>query len=384
MLPNVVFVVNRNGLGLVEFTKDGIMGFIVSGVTAGSVTVGVPFSINQLSDAVALGVTGSVNAALYKQIEEFYAEAGNGVKSWWIVSDEELMSTNITGATNACRSLVEAAKGEICIVGLCRGTDQSGTIVDGLDEDVWDAIPLVQSICDEYQGKIMPFSIVIDGVGFSGGSATLATLKTMTKNRASVLLCAKKSDGVASIGQFLAREAVNPVQRKPSRVKSGALTNTEAYLTDGELVDGRDALVGELHDKGFIVYREFPTKSGYYFSGDPTACAATDDLNTIARNRIIDKAIKIAYSTYVEELDDDVEVTEAGLLDPALVTYLQQKIITQATANFQGEISNFRCVIDANQNILSGVPFVIGLGITPKGYLSEITINIGFENPYTV
>ena len=111
-----------------------------------------------------------------------------------------------------------------------------------------------------------------------------------------------------------------------------------------------------LSDKGYIVYREFPTKSGYFYSGDPTAIADTDDLNTIARNRIIDKAIKIAYSTYVEELDDDVEVTEAGLLDPALVTYLQQKIISQATANFKGEISNFRCVIDANQNILSGVP----------------------------
>jgi len=47
-----------------------------------------------------------------------------------------------------------------------------------------------------------------------------------------------------------------------------------------------------------------------------------------------------------------------------------------------GEISSFSAEIDPNQNILSGLPFNIGLSITPKGYLNPIKITIGYTNPF--
>lgn len=384
-LPNVTIVVNRSGLGLVDYTNDGIMGLIVSGAAvADKLEVGKAYAIYGLADAETIGIEESgVNAAAHKQIKEFYDEAGNGVKLWILVSDKTLMSLNATGTTNNLRSLIEAAKGEISVVGICRGKTQSEVVVDGLNEDVWSTMGAVQILAEEYQGLIMPFSAVIDGIGFSGDASSTLDLTTKTQHRCSVILSASNSDEVASVGQFLGREASIPVQRKPSRIKDGSLTNEKAYLTDGVSVDGRVGSLNTLHDRGYIVYRTLVGKSGFFYSGDPTATAATDDLNTIARNRVIDKVLKIAYNTYSEELDDDVPVTETGTLQPAVCGYLQEKINKQVNGNMVDEISRFNSYVNPNQNILSGAPVEIQLSIVPKGYLNPIKVIIGFSNPYS-
>lgn len=384
-LPNVTIVVNRSGLGLVDYTDDGIMGLIVSGAAVvDKLEVGKAYAIYGLADAETIGIAESgVNAAAHKQIKEFYDEAGNGVKLWILVSDKTLMSLNATGTTNNLRSLIEAAKGEISVVGICRGKTQSEVVVDGLNEDVWSTMGAVQILAEEYQGLIMPFSAVIDGIGFSGDASSTLDLTTKTQHRCSVILSASNSDEVASVGQFLGREASIPVQRKPSRIKDGSLTNEKAYLTDGVSIDGRVGSLNTLHDRGYIVYRTLVGKSGFFYSGDPTATAATDDLNTIARNRVIDKVLKIAYNTYSEELDDDVPVTETGTLQPAVCGYLQEKINKQVNGNMVDEISRFNSYVNPNQNILSGAPVEIQLSIVPKGYLSPIKVIIGFSNPYS-
>lgn len=384
-LSNVTINVNRNGLGLVSFTKDGIMGICLTGkAVADKIELDKPYSIFSIADAEAKGITKTGdNAAAYKQIKEFYNEAGEGKKLWLIVSPETVkMSDKVSGTACAAIKLLNGANGEICAMGIVRGASSGATIVDGLNSDVWVTANELQILADNYQNKIMPFCGVIDGVGFSGDADTLKDLHTMTKHRATVVLSASESNGVASVGQFLGRMAAIPVQRKVSRVKDGELTNLEGYLTDGVLVDERMGAVETAHDKGYVVYRTFPNKAGYFFSGDPTATAVTDDLCIIARNRVIDKVIKIAYNTYIEELDDDVEVTDTGGLQPAVCAYLKSKIEQQVNANCDGEISKFVAVVDSEQNILSGLPFEIKLQITPKGYLGAIVVQLGFTNPF--
>ena len=386
-LPNVTIVVNRSGLGLVDYTDDGIMGLIVSGsAVANKLELSKAYAIYGLTDAEALGIEeAGVNATAHKQIKEFYDEAGNGVKIWILVSDKTLMSLNATGTTNNLKTLIEAAKGEISVVGICRGKTQSEVVVDGLNEDVWSTMAAVQILAEEYRGLIMPFSAVIDGIGFSGDASSTLDLTTKTQHRCSVILASTGTDKVASasVGQFLGREASIPVQRKPSRIKDGSLTNEKAYLTDGASIDGRVGALNTLHDRGYIVFRTLVGKSGFFYSGDPSATAATDDLNTIARNRVMDKVLKIAYNTYAEELDDDVPVTESGTLQPAVCGYLQEKIDKQVKGNMVDEISKFSSYVNPNQNILSGAPVEIQLSIVPKGYLNPIKVTIGFSNPYS-
>jgi hypothetical protein len=100
----------------------------------------------------------------------------------------------------------------------------------------------------------------------------------------------------------------------------------------------------------------------------------------IARVRTIDKALKIAYNAYVEEIDDDVDVNEDGTLNRAVAAYLKQKIESQINNVMAGEISSFTATIDTSIDIVSGNDQKIYLDIVPKGYLSNIRVVLGFKN----
>ncbi|MCL2245849.1 MAG: DUF2586 family protein [Lentimicrobiaceae bacterium] len=383
-LPNVYIIVNRSGLGQVAFTNDGIMGILLVGSgVSGKLVLNTPYSIFSLADAEKLGIekTGS-NAHAWKQIKEFYDDGGSGKKLWILLHNEELMSESVDGTQSVAHKLIDGANGEIAVLGVTRGNSPSNEIVDGLNEDVIPTIIAAQLLANEYQKKIMPFSCVIDGLGYDGDADVVPDLKQRNDHRCSVVLSASANDGVASVGQLLGRLASVPVQRKASRIKDGALTNLEGFLTDGSKVDKE--LVGDLgtlHDKGYIVYRTIPGRTGFFYSGDPSATLPTDDLNTISRNRIIDKVLKIAYNVYVEELDDDVPMTASGNIEAAVCGYLKNKIENQVNGNMADEISSFSAFIDPEQNLLSGAPLEISLSIVPMAYLSEIKVTIGFVNP---
>lgn len=402
-LPNISFIINRSGLGLVSISNDGVMGIVLSGeAVTGGLELNKAYALYKLSDAEVLGIVPTVadvdendlpitvaspNARAYRQVKMFYDEIGEGAKLWIIVAPMESEDSipvplTLVDTIPFITKLIESASGEIRHVGVCRLVDApAGALVDGLHEEVMPFIVAAQTICDTYQSKVMPFSVTVDGIDFDDENAVL-DLKTMTKHRVSVLLAAN-SQKEAAIGQFLARLAFSSVQQKASRVKSGALSNLTAFLVGSSIDIKTDSeKLGVLHEKGYIVYRVFPGKSGFYYSGDPTATSATDDLNIIPRNRIIDKVLIIAYNTYIEELDDDVEVDDSGKIPAAICADLKQKIEKQVNANTVGQISNFNAYIDPNQDILSGLPFDITLDITPKGYLNPIRITIGFINPY--
>lgn len=385
-LPNVYIEVVRDGLGLVSTTNDNTMGICLSGVAVtGKLVLNQAFSIYSLEDAKKKGITPVDNADAYRHVREFYDVAGQGKKLWIIVSplSTKLSATvKVDNSSAPARLLLSAAAGEISVLGITSSAAYTATVVDGLSDEVWKAQTDAQLLADEYGKKIMPFVSVIEGQKFSGEEDELKDLSQMDKYRTAIVLASTKTDGSASVGLVLGQLAALPVQRKISRVKNGQLPTDFGYLSDGVSVDDREFNLGVMHDKRYIVFRKFPNKSGYFFSGDPTAAAETDDLNIIARTRIMDKAVKIAYNTYVEELDDDVEITEEGTLHPAVCAYLQSKIEQQVNGNMQGEISSFNAAVDTTSNILSGEELRFFLTIIPKGYLNPIKVVLGFSNPF--
>ncbi|MDD3892452.1 MAG: DUF2586 family protein [Bacteroidales bacterium] len=402
-LPNISFIINRSGLGLVSVLEDGVMGIVLSGVAViGGLQLNKAYSINKLSEAEALGIVPTVedidedenpitvtgpNARAYRQIKMFYDEIGEGAKLWFIVMPEESADVvpvplTLVDSIDYIKTMIDYAKGEIKHVGVCRVVGApAGELVDGLHEEVMPMIVAAQTLCDTYQAKVMPFSVTVDGIDFEDQDA-IVSLKTLTKHRVSVLLAAN-AEKEASIGQFLARLASSSVQQKASRVRSGALSNLTAHLVGSDIdIDTEPEKLGTLHDKGYIVYRAIIGVAGYFYSGDPTATSNTDDLNIIPRNRIIDKVIVLSYNTYIEELDEDIEVDDSGKIPAPICADLQRTIEKQVKANTVGEISNFTAYVNPNQDILSGLPFDIVLSVTPRGYLNPIRITIGFINPY--
>jgi hypothetical protein len=111
--------------------------------------------------------------------------------------------------------------------------------------------------------------------------------------------------------------------------------------------------------------------------------ATTDDYGMLARGRVIDKAHILAYTTFVQEVDDEIPVNADGTLDAGFCKWLQQQIVNQIsnTMTANKEISSVSCFIDPVQNILSTNQLNVVLTITPVGYATNISINLGFANP---
>lgn len=383
-LSNVNITVNRDGLGLIAVQSDGAAGISLRGVAVtGKLELNKPYLIYSVSDAEKLGIEAQgSNAAAYRQISEFYQTAPTGTKLYFTLSDK---ATKNSALKETLKKMLEYANGGIVLLGMSWPEAAATSPVEqgGLIKEVFDTQTMLQALAVEYAGRIMPFISVIDGAGFKGDAVALTNLTTMNNYRTVITLTATDNSGVGAVGQLLGAIMAQPVHRKISRVKNGALpmTPNSAFLTDKATIEGRDGQLGEITSKGYLVYRTFPGRTGYFYNGDFTATLPTDDLCSIARLRVMDKALKIAYNTYVNELDDEIDVTKEGLLEPAHVSYLQEVIYNQVTGNMSDEISSFAVSIDPSQNILSGVGLSISLSIIPKGYLNPINVTLGFQNP---
>lgn len=383
-LSNVNITVNRDGLGLIAVQSDGAAGISLRGeAVSGKLELSKPYLIYSLADAEKLGIEATgVNAAAYRQIDEFYQTAGTGTKLYIILSDK---ASKNSALKETLKKMLEYANGSIVLLGMSWPDAAKTSPVEqgGLIKEVFDTQTMLQTLSVEYTNRIMPFISVIDGAGFKGDANALTDLTTMNNYRTVISLTATDNSGVGAIGQLLGSIMAQPVHRKISRVKNGSLpmTQGEAFLTDKVSIEGRDEQLGTITDKGYLVYRTFPGRTGYFYNGDFTATLPTDDLCSIARLRVMDKALKIAYNTYVNELDDEIDVTEDGNLEPAHVSYLQEVIYNQIMGNMSDSISGFSVIIDPSQNILSGKGLDISLSITPKGYLNPINVTLGFQNP---
>jgi hypothetical protein len=381
-LPNVYIELVRDGLGLVAETNDNICGLIVPGVAiTGKLELNTPYAIYSLKGAKELGIDAETaeNAVAYRHIKEFYDAAGAGSKLWVVaVEKRTTLSQSVDGTLTACpaKILLNKAQGEVVALGVTSDAASSVT-VDGLDGEVYSAMLKGQLLADEFQNKMMPFVSVIEGRHLTDVNS-LRDLGSETRYRQAIVLASTQADGSASVGLVLGQIAALPVQRKISRVKNGALPIESGYLSDGIAIGDREDL-NSIHSRRYIVFRTFPGKSGFFFNGDPTATSQTDDLNVIARIRTIDKATKIAYNTYVEEIDDDVELNDDGTLQAGVAAYLKDKIETQVKGAMRGEISKFTATVDASINIASGAAQEIALDILPKGYLTNIRVTLGFK-----
>jgi hypothetical protein len=183
------------------------------------------------------------------------------------------------------------------------------------------------------------------------------------------------------VGLFLGRRSKIRVQRSVGRVKDGALAISSAELVSGTPLEEDMPKVETVFNRRYISLRTYVGKSGYYFTGDPLAVSSTDDYANDTDRAVIDKAAIIAYQTYIDEINNDVETDEDGSITATAAKELQgliENAIDQAmTAN--DEISYVSAFVDETQNIVSTNKVEVVLGIGKKGYLGEITVKLGWE-----
>ena len=387
-LPGVNITLNNGEIGSTITTDDSIAGIIVTGAAvsgSNKISIGQAYVIYSLNEAIALGIeeAGS-NTYAYSHIKEFYDAAGTGSELWIMLVPASVSMKDMLDKTKLYSPvLLNAAKGKIRKLGVSRKSAAGVTIANGLDADVDRALIKGQVLADEYAGNFKPFRFLVDGKDFNGNTGDLKDYKTASFNRGGVLLGASSASKNTAIGFAIGTMASLSVQRKIARVKNGTLQLSQGYFTDESDTESLENAWGGIHDKGYIFFRTYVGKSGYFFNDDQTATSTADDYSSFSRGFVIDKAIVLAYSTYVNEIADEIDVDADGKLNPAKVKDLQGKVETaielQMVAN--SEASGVLAIIDPNQNVLATGKLKVDLKVRPVGYTSFIEVSLGFENP---
>ena len=384
-LPSVAININNDRLGQTNQTEDTIAGLILTGVTVAGVdkvTAGNVYQIFSLDEAIALGITsGGTNDFAYQAIKHFYDQAAKGAELWFqLVASTVKMSTIVDKTqTDYAVKLLNAASGRVRTLAVSQKSGAGVTVANGVDEDVDLAATNAQALAVQYQAVFKPVRIIIDGKDFNGTVGDLKDYKTTSLNRVAIVI-GSVSGKNAAVALALGRIAANPVQRSIGRVKDGDLGIATAKFTNDAAIETLEASWDAIHNKGYIFLRTIPGKSGYFFTDDPTLTADADDLSSLKRVAVIDKATLVALDVFTENILDEIPVDENGDISAALIAGWKADIENAINLNMtnNGEISGCKATIDPNQDILSTSNLAVTLDILPVGYSKYITIDLGF------
>lgn len=381
-LPKITFQVQNGGLLQQPIVSDKVVAIIGTGAAVeNKIALNTSYQIFSLKEAEDLGIVeGEANDFMHKQIADFYTEAKQGAELWlMLVSDATTYTVMLDANENYAKKLIADAGGAIRILGAVKKSAGNEATVSGLDGDVHTAVPKAQALGTYFAEKYMPVRSIISGNNFSGTIADLLDYTQAENNRVSCLLANNDGSKVASIGLVLGRLARTPVQRNIGRVIDGPIEKTAGYFTNGAKVETLQDGWENIYKKGYIFLRSFIGKSGFYFTDDQTLTAETDDFNSLARGLVMDKAVLLAYATLVENLLDEIEMTESGTIHPAVVKSWQAQVDNALqTMVDAGNLSGKAVNIDPSQNVLTSGVLQMALKLLPVGYAKEIAVLIGF------
>ena len=381
-LPKIKFIIAPNGLELLTADIQKTPGLVVTGSTvAGKIAIGESKQIFSLEDAKKIGITEAETPFAYKHIKAFYEYAGTSAELWvMLVSDATTMEQMADHEKTFAKKLLEDAGGKIRVLGILKKSSGSPAISGSIDADTDKAVIMAQKLADDFAEKYFPVRVIISANDFSGDVQSLKDYSTTKFNRVSLLLANTDGEKEASIGLALARLASTPVQRNIGRVKDGAVEHTQAYFTGGAKVESLSSAWDSIADKNYIFLRNFAGKAGFFFTDDPTLTGETDDFKTLANGFVMDKAVIIAYNVLVENLEDEIQVTENGTIHPAIIKAWQNSVESNINGQMtsKGELSNCKVVIDENQDIIKSGIMEVDIKLQPVGYAKFITVKIVF------
>lgn len=385
-LPGVTIQVADGALGRTVATDDGVAALVVTGVAATGLALNVAARIYSLADAIALGITATTHPHAYGQISDFYGQAGAGAELWIMLVSEATTHTAVFVATTGpMQKLIDASQGRVTIAATSMGrtVGYTPTMVGLVDWDIPAVAAQAQTIANGYAMLHQPVSFILDGSYLLNPLTGVINIKGLG-DRISVFVgngeVGKRS---ATMGRFLGRLAAIPVHQSIARVKTGPFAGAGALTSGLALSAYSNAQLASLHDAGYIALRTLPGMAGVFVTKDVTLGDVTKDFTSIALRRVMDKAIRLMYQTYLYELNDTIEIGADGKLLPTKVSYIEDigERVLRTRMLAEGNCSDISVVVDPAQNVIATETLYIGVWITPLGSLEKIFVKLGYYNP---
>lgn len=389
-LPYVHINFANGAISTVLPSADKVVGMIVSAVGTAHFDLGTAYCIYHLSEALELGLTKTANPFAYEQIRQFFSQAGEGAELWiYGVADTVKPSAMLDKAGDYAPDFIQQANGRLRVIAACWDSSEASlTTTNGLDTDVLLAVAKGQELAEWATDSLFaPLFVILNGYGYSHSTvASMPDLTLRSDNRVAVFVGAVEDEDNIALGLLAGKIASCEVQTHIGRVKDGAVKATKAFIGD------KDASVGAsetLNTKGYITFRTFVGKAGYFFSDDHLATAVTDDYHSICNRRVIDKAFRVAYNTLLDKVNDEIPVTDEGKM-PVSITHALQGAVETAIINNMTAYGNLgtdiedsndtgvQCYIDPEQNVVTTSTLRVSIKVKPYGYAKYIEATLGF------
>jgi len=411
MRPNVT-VNKRNGaLGRRNANTDGVCALITTGVAvagAGKLALGTVYPMRSTRDAIALGVDAAYDTAnkvlVYHHIDRFFLRNPNGTL-YVLVAAQSNSLADLTDVTkNFAKKVLRDLGGLVKFIGVTRNPaiGYTPTLATGLDADVIAAIPNAQAIYADEFAKFRYASFVIEGKSFNGTAAAALDLRGLAAPNVSVTIAQDTTianlqpeyAGYASVGDVLGMISKAAVSQNIGEFTPDFNLNDagrKLFLTAGlssglDVNSYGDADLDALDDKGYIFPQAVAGLDGFYLNDSHTASPlAENDYAYIENNRTIEKAIFLARQALLPRVKSRVKVDpDTGQLEPEDVKTLET-IGNKSLAGMEtdGDISGgIDCYVDPAQDVLSTSIIEVEISFTPVSIARQITLSIGFVNPF--
>ncbi|MBA3830141.1 MAG: hypothetical protein H0X33_14475 [Taibaiella sp.] len=396
-MPVIVSLGNGNTATAIA-NADGIACIALTGVSENTVVQGTPFLVTTMADVnntTVAGLTVANNAFAFNKLQNLFNELTilgiTAAKLYVMLMAPTVRASQICDNTNAngMVKLLNFAGGTARLCAVCvddvaaEAASVTITVTNGINADIYTAESNAQALAIARFNVEQPLRIIIGATSFTGTASALTDLTTHTNNRVAILLgdvAGHATRSSSMIGIVLGRLMAIPVQRKISKVKLGAISSVTAYIANTSADQYSQASV--IAGKGFITVQTVIGKSGFFFTGDPTCTATTDDYASVARGRVIDKAHVLAYATMVSEIDGEVPVNTDGTIDAGFAKYLEQQMRNVLDLNMLGNknislASN--AFVDPAQIVNTTNKVQVVVSVKPYAYASEIDITLGYQ-----
>jgi hypothetical protein len=330
------------------------------------------------SGSTVLGVASFIDIAYYN-ISEFFRMQPKGVLYVGMYVEET------TYAYADVTSVINYAQGEIKQLAVYHNNTAFATTQP----------TALQAIITASTAVYKPFIGFIQAeISGTASIGTLSDISTLTASSVSVCIAQDNyNDGyhlykatgksIGAVGTLLGSVAFAAVNESIAWVSKFNVSNIEfdnIGFANGQVYTAlSDSTFETVNNYAYIFLRKLTGITGSYWSDSKTCVVSTSDYAVIENNRVYNKITRNVRASMLPALSSPLKVNADGTLTNATIGYFESLAnapLEQMEAD--NEISDYKIIINPNQDVLSTSTLELTLQNVPMGVARIIKVNVGF------
>ena len=391
-----------------NLSKESTSGLIANGLPiSGKLALDKNYTLFSKADANALGLDAAYDTTNKVVLYHHISEAGEGTKLIIRVVAQTVSAVDMVDVANThAKKMIDDAEGEIFQLAVALNPASGYTpVVNGIDQDILDAIPKAQGLVDYAFSKMYPTRVILEGKYYAGPASSVPDLRSLVNVQApNVSVCIGQDlnfadslaefNGYAAVGTCLGTVASAAVSENIGWVERFNLTDAKksrwlaAGLSDNNSVMSVQSDWQILSDKGYILPVKYARLDGFRWNNDHCCVSIMVDNDgnmnesQIRFGRTLDKAALNAYAALLPSVKSPQPVdTGTGKVPPVVITNFRTLAESGIDGNLTGELSGREVVISKDSNLLPPDPeLLVGISVVPIGSADKISVRLKLSN----